>query len=328
MAKNINVKTLEITPEVKEMLKKNYFFVNKAKLPSFFAQSMLFAYFFVGLFLFILLYFRPTVYTYLLATISLVIAFIYIFRWLKPYTAQVRQYKLQPTTDQMEKWLIEDLRDHVKKSAVDMLSLNPATITPENFIIVPYPVWWEVTGVPPEHIARRRAGEYYVYATYGISILALTENYISYYSCIFDWLNNALVKPYTLEFFFDDISSIRVEEKELDFVPFDYEPPEIPEPEEKSEEEENEEAEKQEIPEPEEPPKVGSAKIVVVRNKSGETMDIISNIPELEASHRISLKTEKVMQTLRIMLRNRRYGEEFLIPKKEENNKKTEENNE
>ena len=322
MSQNGSVDVLEITPEVREMLKKNYFFVNKAKFPSFFATSILFTYFFMGLSIFVVYYFKPVFTTYLFAAILMIVAFFYTFRWIKPYFNQRQQYHLRPSTDQIEKWLVEDLRDYVKSAAVEMLSLNPATITPENFIIVPHPIWWHVDGVPDEHITKYDAGEYNVFATYGISVLALTENYISYYNCVFNWLDNELVDPYTLEFFFDDISSIRVEQQYVDHAAIDYEPPKV-EPIVTVDEEGNEVVEE---PEQEEIPSVGVAQVVVVRNKSGETMDIITSIPNLEASPRISLKTEKVMQTLRIMLRNRRYGEKFKIEESQpEENEETEE---
>ncbi len=312
MASNINnEEVLEMTPELKEMLKKNYFFVNKVKFPSFFAGSVMMAYLFVGIAIFAIFYFRPVLTTYIFAAILFAVAFFYTFRWVKPYYAQKQKFALRPTNNQIENWLVEDIRDIVKPAAIDMLSLNPATITPENFIIVPHPIWWQTAGVPEDYIARYHTGEYFVYATHEIQVLALTENYISFYKCTYDWLSNQIVNPFTLEFFFDDISSIRGEITQIEDIPNDYEPEEI------EIDSEDEEAEQQE---PEEPPIVGSAQTVIVRNKSGEAMEIIVAIPNLEQSPRITLKPEKVMQTLRIMLRNRRYGEEFEIirPKEED----------
>jgi hypothetical protein len=310
MSNNINdAEVIQITPEVREMLKKNYFYVNKAKFPSFFAGSVLMAYLFMGLAIFVIFYFEPVFLTYLFAAILVSMSFFYTFKWFKPYYAQKQQYALRPSTDQIENWLVKDIKEKVKPAAIDMLSLNPATITPDNFIIIPHPVWWHIDGIEDKHIVRYNAGEYFVYATHNISIFALTDNYISFYNCTFDWLENQIVNPFTLEFFFDDISSIRVENKHLDYPPIDYEEPEP----------EIDEETGKEIPPPEKP-SVGTAQTVIVKNKSGESMDAITNIPELEASPRMTLKTEKVMQTLRIMLRNRRYGEEFEIirPKNEE----------
>ncbi len=304
-----NTEIIEITPETKDLLKKNYFFVNKAQFPSYFAGSVLMAYLFMGLAIFVVIYFERVVWTYLFATLLVVIAFIYTFKWVKPYYAQKQKYAMRPTHNQIENWFVEDLRDIIKPAATEMLSLNPATITPENFIIIPHPIYWKVGGVPDEHITFYNTGEYKVYATHKIQVLALSENYISFYNCTFDWLNKEIVSPYTLEFFFDDISSIRAASKELGYIRVDSKPKELEKAEETPETEDDEEL------------RVGACQTVVIKNKSGESIDVIVTIPELESSPRIALKPEKVMQTLRIMLRHRRYGEEFEIIRPPEEDK-------
>ena len=309
MAQNVNsIEVLELTPEVKEMLKKNYFFVNKAKFPSFFASSVLMAYLFVGIAIFVIFYFEPVLMTYIFASILIVVAFFYTFKWVQPYYKQKQKFSLRPTHDQIENWFVKDIKNIVKPAAIQMLSLNPATITHDNFIIIPHPVWWHIESVPDEHIARQNTGEYNIYATYNIQVLALSQNYISFYNCTYDWLNNQIVKPYTLEFFFEDISSIRAEDKILEQIPIDYEPPKL------GDEDALDEEKK------EEPPKIGVAQTVIVKNKSGEAMEVIVNIPTLSSSPRTTLRPEKVMQTLRIMLRHRRFGEEFELQKDETEN--------
>ncbi len=315
MAENVNIKNIELTPEVKDLLKKNFFFVNKAKFPSFFAASVLMAYFFMGLAIFVVIYFRDVIWTYVFAALLVTVAFFYTFRWFRPYFAQKQKYSMRPSHNNIENWFVEDLRDVIKPSAIEMLSLNPATITPDNFIIIPHPVFWRVQDVPEEHITFADTGEYKIYSTHNIQVIALSEKYISFYKCTFDWLNNKIVNPYTLEFFFDDISSIRVENKKLDFTRIDAEPEEPKEDVKENEQNNNEK------PEDEEDITVGIAKTVIVRNKSGESMNIIVNLPLLESSPRLGLKTEKVMQTLRIMLRHRRYGEEFEVIRPSEENK-------
>lgn len=292
--KDNNIEYQEITPELKTLLMKNYFFVNKAKFPSFFAGSALMSYIFIAISLFVVVYFEHVFWTYLFAVILVSVAFLYTFRWVTPYFVQKRKFSKRPTTDQMENWLIRDIRDTVKPMATEMLSLNPATITPENFIVVPYPVFWETPNVPPENIAIYNAGDYNVFATYKIQVIALSDNYVSFYNCVYNWLDNAVAAPNTLEFFFDDISSITAIDQKLDFRKINA--PAVAEDEKDSPDN-----------------FVGIAQTVVVRNKSGEEMNIIVNIPSLTSSPRSTLKSEKVMQTLRLMLRHRRYGEEFEI---------------
>ncbi len=302
MAEAHQEQIVKITPEMKTSLMKNYFSINKVEFPSFYAGYILMTYLFLGLALFILIYFRNVIMTYIFVLILVGVAFYYTFKWLTPYYAQKREYDNTPTTDQMENWLIRDIKENVKPKAIEMLSLNPATITPENFIVVPYPVFWQENGVASDYIIKRSAGGYNVYATYKIQVLALADNYVSFYSCTYNWIENQIVSPYTLEFFFDDISSITIENQKLSHIRIDAPPID-------EENSENDDADRT----------VGSANVVVVRNKSGEQMNIVVSIPLLEASPRSSLKPEKVMQTLRIMLRHRRYGEEFEIirPKEE-----------
>jgi len=283
---------LQIDNETKTLLKKNYFFVNKAKFPSYTGGNILLVYLFLGISVFVLIYFKPVTMTYIFATILVIMSFIFSYRWLSPYYESKLKFARRPTHDQMENWLVRDIRDFIKPSAIDILSLNPATISPENFIIVPQPIFWEIGGVPKEHIVRNKAGEYFIYATYKMHVVALSQNYISYYTCVYDWLNNKIVSPFTLEFFFEDISSITAENQDLGLIVMG-----------KKAEDENS--------------KIGVNQTVVIRNKSGESMSIVVNIPSLLASPRTSLKTEKVMQTLRIMLRHRRFGEEFEIKKPE-----------
>ncbi len=303
MAEAHQEQVVEITPELKKTLMKNYFFINKAKFPSYFENNVLIAYLFLALAFFVLFYFRSVVTTYIFVVIFIIVAFFFSFKWLTPYFEDKKTYKNRPSTDQMENWLIRDIRENVKPKAVEMLSLNPATITPENFIVVPYPVYWETGGVPTEYIAKRSGGDYDVYATYKIQVLALSDKYVSFYTCVYNWIDNQVIAPYTLEFFFDDISSITTDTQNLTYQRIDAPPID-----EDAEEDDGIDR------------TVGSANIVVVRNKSGEQMNVVVNIPQLNSSPRSTLKSEKVMQTLRIMLRHRRYGEEFEIvrPKEED----------
>lgn len=285
--------TIEISPEFRETLKRNYFLANKAQFPSFFAGSVIMAYLFTGLAIFFVLYFRAVFLTFFFAIIFIVVAFIYTFRWLKPFYDQKRLYQKRPTHTIIEKWLVEDILKIVKPHAIEMLSLNPATITPDNFIIVPHPVFWDISDIEPNNVARIQNDKYFNYSIHIIQVLALSNNYISYYSCTFDWINNnAIVSPFTLEFFYEDISSIRVENHENSHRLKDA-------PEKTEDETEDYSA--------------GKSQVVVVKNKSGETIDVTVSIPKLLYTPRITLKTEKVMQTLRIMLRNKRFGEEYQI---------------
>ncbi len=295
---------IKITPEIKQLLKRNFFYLTKPAFPSWYARDILISYFMIALAAFLAIYLQWTSFATVIMVITpVILAFYFAYKWFAPYMRELDKSKMMPTSDQMENWLIKDIKNIVKPAAVEMLSLNPLTITPDNFMIVIHPVYWETPGIDPKIISRRKVGDYFIYTVYSIQIIALSENYISYYSCVFNWLDNQIVSPYTLEFFFEDISSITSETQTLEYKFIDKDP----------------EAEDS---------GVGTAKVVFIHNKSGEKMKIIVEVPSLQPSPRITLKAEKVMQVLRIMLRHRRFGELFYIEKKEEQPSENQENKE
>ena len=318
-------KTIKVTPELKKKLKRNFFHLNKPKFPSWYARDILLSYLSIVGALFVAFYFNWTSFvTYTLVIGLIILAFYFAYRWVTPYFKELQQYKLMPSANQMENWLIKDIKDIVKPAAVNALSLNPLTISPDNFLIVIHPIYWEVNGIDSNIIERKQVEDYFIYTIYKIQIVALSENYISYYSCIFNWLDNEIVNPNTLEFFFEDISSIRSEIQDLGLKSIELKeiiPKEKPKQEEKSEENEEEineeQYEEEKVIETEEY-NIGPAKIVIIQNKSGEQIRITVEIPSLSPSPRITLKAEKVVQLLRIMLRHRRFGELFYIEKKDE----------
>lgn len=291
MARLFQDEITEITPELKEKLKKNYFNISKPKLPSFIDSNIVAVYFLIVLSIFFLINFSPGFWTYFLISVMILISFVLVYKWLTPYFKALYDSSLKPSHTLIEKWLIEDILKIVKPKAIELLSLNPRTITPDNFIIVPHPVYWNINNIPPENIKRINVGEYFNYSTHVVQVLALSQNYISYFHCYFDWTNNnAIVSPYTLEFFYEDISSIRIETQPINATTIDA-PSDSKEPEHQ----------------------IGNSQVVVIKNKSGESINITVNIPSLLYTPRVSLKADRVMQILRIMLRNRRFGEEYQI---------------
>ena len=300
-------KIIKITPELKNRLKKNFFYIEKPPFPSWYGGYILLSYIMITLALLLALYLKwNSFYTIIFVFTPVFLAFYFAYRWLKPYIDALDEFKMMPSAQQMENWLIKDIKNIVKPAAVEMLSLNPLTITPDNFLILITPIYWNTQGIEPEHIKRRQVKDYFIYSVYTIQIVALTENYISYYTCIFNWVENTILSPYTMEFFFEDISSITSETVSLEHIAIDKK-------------EDDEDA------------KIGSAKMVYIHNKSGQKIELIAEIPSLKASPRITIKAEKVMQTLRIMLRHRRFGELYFIEKEEkkdsENQEENQENN-
>jgi len=260
--------------------------------------------------LFIMYFFNNTI----LAGIAFILTgWILFAMWVKPYFRGRKVYKLRPTEDEMVKWLINDLNTEIKETAIKKLRLNISALELKNFLLVPYPVNWEVPGVEKENLLKRTTESGKVmYSVWNVQIIALTVNYISYYTCTYDWLNNVILHERTNEFFYDDISSVKndVELIEHYLADKNY-----------TDEEGNQL-----------PPDKLTANVFVVKNMSTDTLKVITNILEMNSPPQLVVDLEKAVLALRIILRKRRYDEDqdpIIVEQNEEvENHDSEENKE
>jgi hypothetical protein len=212
---------------------------------------------------------------------------------IKPFFGSGTVFSSKAADGDMDIWFSDDMHDIIKPAALDQLKINPSNLKDENIIIVPYPVYWNVPNLSPDLI-KRKLGEdgSYTYSVWAVQILIVTENFISYYACIYDWVNTALLNERTNEYFFDDISSVS-----NDVIPAEYKFID------------NEEAD------------IGDVKVFKLTNMSGEKLTIITDIPGLQVPEGYSNNLDKLVQAVRILLRNRRYGETMdTIPEKIDDN--------
>ncbi len=276
---------INIDENTKRQLIKNFFHFNKAKFPSWYATDILVTYISVALGLFFLFYFRPTIVTFLLSAASLAVGFYFAMKWIEPYYKQQKEFSFRPSPDQMEYWLVQDIRNIVKPAAQQLLSI-PSSVPEENYIIIPYPIYWEHPGINENAILRAKVADYYIYSAYHIQILVVANSFISLYTCDYNWVENQILSPNTQEFFFEDISSINTGTDTLDYKIFDQR-------------------------DKEDAPKIGNVPVIIIHNKSDEEMRLIVDVPSLAVTPKIRQNTIRIMQVLRILLRNRRGGEYF-----------------
>jgi hypothetical protein len=228
---------------------------------------------------FIMFFLNNTIITGIILILS---GFALTYYWLKPYLRDKKLYEERPVADDMYKWLINDLHTKIKERASDTLRLNIASLKPQNFMILPYPVYWPEPGIKDEFILKRDTEEEKViYSIWKAQVIALTQNYISYYNCTYDWLNDVIYNERTNEFFYDDISSVKndVEQMAKTFIG-------------------DEEA------------KTLNTFVFKVTNMSSDNLTVITKIPELNYSPKVEVSLEKAVQALRIILRKRRYQED------------------
>ncbi len=275
----------QVDEATKRKLIKNFFHYNEALFPSLWEFDILVTYISVALGLFIVFYFNPSVPTYLIAAIALAIGFYFALRWIEPYYKKRREYSMRPTADLMQYWLVDDIKNIVKPTARDLLSI-PSTVPDENYIIIPYAIYWEHPSIPEEAILRADVGGPFIYSAYHIQILVVAESFLSLYSCDYNWVENEILNQQTQEFFFEDISSINTDTEVLDYKIFDQR-------------------------DKEEAPTIGRVPVIIIHNKGNEEMKVIVDIPVLNVTPKIRQNTIRIMQVLRILLRNRRAGEVF-----------------
>lgn len=238
--------------------------------------------------LFIMYFFNNTI----LAGIAFILTGWVLFAvWAKPYFRGRKVYSLRPKEEEMINWLIKDLNTIIKETAIKKLRLNMSTLETKNFILVPYPVFWEVPGVEKENLLKRNTESGNVlYSVWNVQVIALTVNYISYYTCTYDWLNNLILHERTNEFFYDDISSVKNDVELIEHYLADK----------NYTDEEGKQL----------PPDKLTANVFVVKNMSTDTLKVITNILEMKHPPQLVVDLEKAVLALRIILRKRRYDED------------------
>ncbi len=269
------------TPERVDLMKK-YFTIYGAEYPSF-SNIIRIS---LGLVLagtFIMYTFKNT----LLVGLILILFGLSLFAiWIRPYFRDVKLYKERPLIQHMYNWLLGDLNKKIKERAIETLRLNMKDLRAENFLIIPYPVYWAEPGVNPDVIKRRDTEEgHYIYSVWKVQVVALTKNYISFYNCIYDWMNDIIINERTNEFFYDDISSVKNDVKSIEKRFIDQE---------------EEDTENKKL----------TTFVFEVTNMSSDTLSVITKIPELKYSPTLEVNLEKAVQALRITLRKRRYDED------------------
>lgn len=219
----------------------------------------------------------------LFGIIAVPFSFIFFHFWRKPYLDAMARYNARPTDDQMDSWLAEDLNRSVKKFAFEKFNIDPNKVEEDKYMIVPTPIYWKLGGISDGNMLRRmgRDGRYR-YSVWNVEVFLMTKNYMSAFECVYDWLSDRRMYEGTNEFFYTDMASIKTMAEPIDRVLFGTE---------------NQ--------------KVGDANKFKVINVSGDVMDITTEIPSLSAPQKLVMKVDKVVQMLRMMLRNRRIEEDL-----------------
>ena len=281
----------EITEEQRRLLINNYFKAGKIELPSFTKGRIILVYAGVFLGIVLMFYLRKAVPTVIFCSACFVFAFWHFYKFITPYFQVKRMLSQRPEDKQIVSWLIKDLKNTVKPRSITTLGLNMSDVRPENFIIIPVPIYWEAPGINKDSIMRSALEDgTYIYTAWRVQILVLTKHYISLFKCSYNWLEDSISTISTNEFYFQDISSIRDDIREIEYNFIDN---------------------------PEQ--KIGAGRVFCVTNFSGEYLTVINEIPSLGCPKSILVNLEYIVSLLRMILRNRRFNiTREVAPEKEE----------
>lgn len=272
----------EITEERRRTLIKYFFQVTKLDYKPYLKDPRMWLAYIIIIAGFGLAYFSKTI------SASIIVLFVFFILALiptcivfSPLRKDWKIFRQRPPEGFMGAWLIKDLKENVKPKSITTLSLNMEDVRPENFIIIPIPIYWIAPGIKnPEHVKRCKLSDgSYTYSMWRVQILVLTKHFISLFKCNYDWIDNEITSISTNEFYFQDITSIRNDMREIEYRFIDNE----------------------EMP-------IGGGKVFCVTNYSGEYLTVVNDIPSLNITKVVAVDLEYIVSLLRMVIRNRRFG--------------------
>jgi hypothetical protein len=218
------------------------------------------------------------------ATIGLLFFRLFLY----PYKIKKRQFEMRVPDEQINKWLIEDLKIKIKQKAIDHLLLHDEPLTDEQFIIIPYPVFHSTQKISDEQLHRvSTKNGYYNYSVWNIQVLVLGTDYLSYYFCSYNWFDDTILNEKSSEFFYEDIALVKSDVEQVNFA-CKWNNGLLTE-----------------------------AHILKLINISGDFLYLVTELPELMQSPETIINQERAVQVLRIILRqirkNRKPNDEPII---------------
>jgi hypothetical protein len=222
----------------------------------------------------------------------LMITFLAYFFWIRHRIDKQRNFDNRISPDILNNWLLESFKTKILNRAIEYLELETRNFNPEQFIIIPYPVFHATKKISDENIVRVKTEFippknspaepycYYNYSTWNIQVLILSKSFISYYFCSYNWMKDEILNEKSNEYFYQDIALIKTSSEEVSFI-----------------------TKWNEIP-------ITEARILKLIHYSGDALQLIAEIPELQQAPQTIIDIEKIEKTLRILMRHVRAKDE------------------
>lgn len=190
------------------------------------------------------------------------------------YKKEVKRYEARPSDSQMDSWLYEDFQEIIDNNPLPKLGLDKSELVSES-LLVPGPVFWEVSGFNNSEIIRRMgSGGFYRYSIWTLQIFVFTENFLGSYKCYYNWLRNTVINESTNEFFYKDVVSVKTETESTAHTLMNGE-------------------------------RLEKAQAFQL-NLSGDSVKIIIDDTSLKTSSEMTSKVDKVVQSIRTMIRQKK----------------------
>ncbi len=119
--------------------------------------------------------------------------------------------------EEMIALFFKDVNDFVLKKAFQISGIDNGN-TDANIFKFYFPIYEKYFGTEFETIVKKQLDdETFMYAVWKVHIFIATQNFLNYYSCIYNWIDNECNNEVSNEFFYSDIASIKNEftEKEI-----------------------------------------------------------------------------------------------------------------
>ncbi|NOZ34806.1 MAG: hypothetical protein GXO80_05870 [Chlorobi bacterium] len=184
--------------------------------------------------------------------------------------------------EEMIDLFFKDVNDFVLKKAFQIAGIDNGNADAQNIFKFYFPVYEKSFGTESETIVKKQLDdETFMYSVWKVHIFIATKNFLSYYSCIFNWIDNECNSEVSNEFFYSDIASIKNEFTEKEIL------------------ETNEE---EEMPE--------KVKKFIVSNISGDKIEFEFENSLLKLPVRFENDIESFVREMRLLIRKKRFPKE------------------
>ena len=116
---------------------------------------------------------------------------IYMF-YLKPIYEKQKLYDNRISPVKLNKYLYNIQKTRILERAIDYLEIETKNMTPQQFIVIPYPVFHDTKNIKDENLLRIKSESnkknsdedcFYNYSFWNMQVLILSKSYISFYFC-------------------------------------------------------------------------------------------------------------------------------------------------